>query len=232
MTAASTTPTSPPKFAPIYTERLELRVFDSSKPSDYEDVLAVYDSDYARRTVGNPGVYTPEDLDARCARFRPRPSSAVEGDNVDENNAAPYPFPFPTHPLHIIYLRDTDTLVGLTSLYHRPLVPSPDLGYAILEAHINRGYATEAARASLAWWTREMRVPDIWVGTFDTNFASQRVARKMGLVDGGQMRLVLGPERGGTKVAKVFVQSHMGMMLDGLVVDVSPLGKKKVTEDD
>jgi hypothetical protein len=194
-------------FKPIYTDNLILRVFDRSNPADYAAVLSIYDGPYAHRTVGNPGLFTPEDCDIRCAKFSPRPKDF------------PASKPFPSHPWHLIYLRARpDTLVGLTSLFHRHPLPFPDLGYFINEEFTNRGYATEAGKAAFNWWAEEMGIDNIWAGTFDTNFVSQRVAQKIGFVEGGVIKLVLSDTL--TREGRAFVQPGMGRCLDGLTIDV------------
>ncbi len=201
----SSSPPSP--FPLLHTERLTLRVFDPSRFADYAFVLSIYTGPYAARTVGNPGLHTPFDVDARCGKFSSRPTDY------------PAEKPFPTHPWHLISLRDDpETLVGLTSLFHRRPLPSPDLGYFIEEPYINNGYATEAGKAALQWWTEEMGVQNIWAGTFDTNFVSQRVARKIGFVDGGVVRFILSDEV--TREGRAFVQRGFESVLDGLTVDV------------
>ncbi|KAJ9610397.1 hypothetical protein H2200_005174 [Cladophialophora chaetospira] len=194
-------------FPLIQTDRPILRVFDPSRPSDYEAVLSIYDCPYALRTIGNPGLYTRHGADTRCAKFHPRPPNF------------PTSKPFPSHPWHLIYLRSNPSvLVGTTSLFHRHPLPSPDLGYFIHEEFTNQGYATEAGKAALKWWTEEMGVKDIWAGTFDTNYVSQRVARKIGFVDGGVIRLVMSDEL--TREGRAFVPEGMETMLDGLTIDV------------
>ena len=195
-------PESP--FPIIYTERLFLRAFDPSLPSDYDAALSLYGSEYALRTFGDRGLHTNEDVDARCAKLRPRPPAST---------------PFPSHPLHLIYLRDSpDTLVGLTSLFHRHPLPYPDLGYFINEPYINNGYATEAGKAALKWWTEEMHVETIWAGIFDTHYGSQRVAEKIGFVEGGVITFVLSETE--VREGRAFVQPKMGRCMDGLMVDV------------
>jgi RimJ/RimL family protein N-acetyltransferase len=202
-------PDSPYKI--LRTERLIIRVFDPSIPTDYEAVISLYDGPYAHKTVGNPGVRTRADLDARCLKFPPRPSTL------------PATAPFPSHTFHLIYLASSpSTLVGLTSLFLRPPLPSADIGYFIDEPYIGQGFATEAAAAVLKWWTEEMHVPNIWAGTFDNNFASQRVAKKLGLRDGGVIKIVLSDTI--TREGRAFVQLHMGRSLDGLIVDLRQKG--------
>ncbi|EXJ74326.1 uncharacterized protein A1O5_02622 [Cladophialophora psammophila CBS 110553] len=200
-------------FPMIYTERLQLRIFDPALPSDYDTVLAIYDSDFVRRTIGNPGIYTRDDIDARRVRFgllRPKDSS-------DPTRPAAV---LPSHPWHIVYLRGTDTVVGVISLLHRHPLPYPDMGWAVAEEYMNRGYATEAAKAALRWWTEEMRIDGIWAAAFDTNVGSHRVAQKVGFVDGGSIRLLLSDTV--VKEARAFVQPKMGWCLDGVTIDVRP----------
>ncbi|OAL35192.1 hypothetical protein AYO20_05446 [Fonsecaea nubica] len=193
-------------FPIIYTERLHLRIFDPARDSDYDAVLTIYNSDFTRRAVGDTGLHSREDADVRCTKFHPLPK--------DFDPARP----FPSHPWHLVYLRGTDTLVGVISLFLRHPLPYADLGYAVAEEHANRGYATEAAKAALRWWTDEMGVPNIWAASFDSNVASHRVARKIGFVDGGSIRLLLSDTL--TKEAKAFVRPGMETSLDGLTVDV------------
>ena len=194
-------------FPILHTAHLTLPVFDPSRPSDYEDVVSIYTGSYAARTVGNLGLYTNSDVDARWAKFSSRPT-----DLPPEKS-------FPTHPWHLVTLRnDPDTLVGMTSLVHRKPLPSPDLGYFMLEPFVNNGYATEAGKAALKWWTQEMGVENIWAGTFDTNLVSQRVARKIGFVDGGVVRFILSDEvtREGGRLCK------WGLGLESQVKGVNP----------
>ncbi|OAP63788.1 hypothetical protein AYL99_03015 [Fonsecaea erecta] len=213
----SSSPASP-TFPILYTERLELRMFDPSRPSDYKAILTIYESDFILRTVGDPGVHTREDLDLRSQKFHLRPrTSDNDGDEDDADSSTK---PLPSHPWHLIYLRGTDTLVGTVSLFHRHPLPYPDMGYAVLEPYMGRGFATEAARAALRWWTDDMGVPNIWAAVFDTNAASHRVAQKIGFVHGGMVTTLLRDGRVMQSIA--FVQPDMGRCLDGLTVDLRP----------
>ncbi|KIX03108.1 uncharacterized protein Z518_06658 [Rhinocladiella mackenziei CBS 650.93] len=196
------------QFPPIHTERLTLRAFDPSRPSDYDAVLKVYNSQYMRKAVGDVGVHTREDLDVRCRKFGLHSKSS-------ESDAKP----LPSHPVHLIYLRSTNTFIGVTSLFHRRPLPYPDIGYAIFEEYAGHGFATEAGKAAVQWWNEEMGVENIWVGTFDTNIRSQRVAKKMGLIDGGTITVMM--PNNIVKAGYAFVPPSMGRRLDGVMVDVS-----------
>ncbi|KAB2570613.1 hypothetical protein DBV05_g10716 [Lasiodiplodia theobromae] len=66
---------------------------------------------------------------------------------------------------------------------------APDLGFAILPAHMRKGYAREAAAALLAWAERERGV-DAVLGLFDPqNEASKGVFRSLGFEDRGTRTL-------------------------------------------
>ncbi|KAI1616225.1 acyl-CoA N-acyltransferase [Exophiala viscosa] len=161
--------------------------------------------------LGDAGIRTPEDVDRRCSR-KPLTSTSTDPSGG---------IVLPTHPYHLVYLRSNNRHVGSTSISHRPEFPSPDIGYTTLEEHANQGYATEAAGAALKWWTEEMKVANIWAGALITNKSSQRVARKIGLVDGGKITVLMPGDL--TITALVFVQLHMQTAcpgLDGMVLDV------------
>lgn len=56
-----------------------------------------------------------------------------------------------------------------------------DLGYEIAPAHWGHGYASEAARAMLAFGFRELGVQRIWAWCNAENRASSRVLEKLGM---------------------------------------------------
>ncbi|NNE44235.1 MAG: GNAT family N-acetyltransferase [Gemmatimonadetes bacterium] len=59
------------------------------------------------------------------------------------------------HGLWVTVLRETETPVGLCGFVTRDTLEYPDLGYALLGEHRKRGYAREAATATLEHgWSR------------------------------------------------------------------------------
>ena len=70
--------------------------------------------------------------------------------------------------------------LGMCGLVEREVLDSPDLGYAFLERHAGKGYATEAAAAVLAHVREAMRLPKLAAITGPDNAASQRVLAKLG----------------------------------------------------
>jgi len=70
--------------------------------------------------------------------------------------------------------------LGTCGLVEREVLDSPDLGYAFLERHSGKGYATEAAAAVLKHAREVMRLPKLAAITAPGNQASQRVLEKLG----------------------------------------------------
>ena len=70
--------------------------------------------------------------------------------------------------------------LGMCGLVEREVLDSPDLGYAFLERHSGKGYATEAAAAVLLHVRETMRLPKLAAITDPANLASQRVLAKLG----------------------------------------------------
>ena len=83
--------------------------------------------------------------------------------------------------LYRVALRETGEPVGLCGVLWRDGLDAPDLGYAILTAHHGRGYATEAARATLAHARTDLGLGRVLAVTSRDNRASQRVLEKVGM---------------------------------------------------
>ena len=63
----------------------------------------------------------------------------------------------------------------------------PDIGWAIADAHMSNGYAPEAAREVLRWAREDFGFKTVVVLLGGTNSRSNRVAEKLGFVDGYQI---------------------------------------------
>ncbi|WP_412061980.1 GNAT family N-acetyltransferase [Rubrivirga sp. IMCC45206] len=84
------------------------------------------------------------------------------------------------HGLYLVALK-TGEPVGICGVLRRPTLDAPDLGYAIAARHAGHGYATEAARATLAHARRDLRMARV-VAISDTDHAaSHRVLEKAGM---------------------------------------------------
>ena len=93
------------------------------------------------------------------------------------------------HGLYRVALRGTDTPVGICGLLRRDGLDAPDLGYAVLARHAGRGYATEAARATLAHAAADLGMSRVVAITGADNAASQRVLAKAGMRAAGTVEL-------------------------------------------
>ena len=71
--------------------------------------------------------------------------------------------------------------IGICGLLKRDSLPDPDLGFAFLELHWSRGYATESATAILDDARSHLGLKRILAITSPTNAASGRVLEKVGL---------------------------------------------------
>jgi [ribosomal protein S5]-alanine N-acetyltransferase len=86
-----------------------------------------------------------------------------------------------------IALRD-DTPVGAIGIALLSDPPHGDIGYWVGPEHWNRGYATEATRAVIAYGVGRLSLPRIQASCFVGNAASARVLQKAGMVEEGTLR--------------------------------------------
>jgi ribosomal-protein-alanine N-acetyltransferase len=95
-----------------------------------------------------------------------------------------------------------DEVVGSAGFLERPNARGEvELGYGVLEEHRNLGYATEAARALMAWALARPEVEQVVARSELANDASNRVLEKLGLTrvgtDGVEARWVSPARVGG-----------------------------------
>jgi ribosomal-protein-alanine N-acetyltransferase len=86
-------------------------------------------------------------------------------------------------------VKATGEIAGIAGLVKRDGLEHPDVGYAFLEPFWGRGYATEAAAASLAYGREVLGLKTIVAITTPTNAGSIAVLRKIGLRDAGTIRV-------------------------------------------
>jgi RimJ/RimL family protein N-acetyltransferase len=82
--------------------------------------------------------------------------------------------------------RQADTrLVGMTGVWWAPpemkMAPVVEIGWRFHPEAWGQGYATEAAKAALAYGFETLRLPEIIAFTARTNLASQSVMRRIGM---------------------------------------------------
>lgn len=88
-----------------------------------------------------------------------------------------------------IVLRVEGQLIGTVGIRKEVAkVQKADLGFEIAPAYWGRGYATEAARAMLAFGFERLRLHRIWASCLAENVASARVLEKLGMRQEGRLR--------------------------------------------
>ncbi|MEP6910484.1 MAG: GNAT family N-acetyltransferase [Actinomycetota bacterium] len=83
--------------------------------------------------------------------------------------------------LWAVELRDTHEVIGAAGLTHLPDSSEIEVGYRFLREHWGLGYATEAARAAIAFGFEDLGLDRIVAVTLPTNQGSRRVMEKAGL---------------------------------------------------
>lgn len=80
---------------------------------------------------------------------------------------------------------DTNEFIGFAGLWtvpaDYPFVPAVEVGWRLAQAHWGRGYATEAARAAVAFGFGELQLAEIVSMTSVGNARSRRVMEKLGM---------------------------------------------------
>ena len=87
--------------------------------------------------------------------------------------------------LWAVELRDRAEIIGAAGLKHLADGPEIEVGYRFLKDHWGRGYATEAAAASIAFGFEELGLDRIVAVALPENTASRRVLEKCGLTEMG-----------------------------------------------
>lgn len=86
-----------------------------------------------------------------------------------------------------VHHRESDDVIGYCGLVFdgNGDPKEPELAFEFLQAVHNRGFATEAARAVLAW-TARAGYTRAWASVWEWNAASRRVLEKLAFVDSGR----------------------------------------------
>lgn len=91
--------------------------------------------------------------------------------------------------LYAVERRDDDAWLGVAGLVLRPTLPAPDLGYALLQAYQGQGYASEAARAVLAYAHDTLALPRLCAIVAPDNARSIRLLQAFGFAAQGRVRM-------------------------------------------
>lgn len=91
--------------------------------------------------------------------------------------------------LYAVERRDDGTWLGVAGLVRRSALPAPDLGYALLQAYQGHGYASEAARAVLAYAWDTLALPRLCAIVAPGNMRSIRLLETLGFTAQGRTRV-------------------------------------------
>jgi RimJ/RimL family protein N-acetyltransferase len=83
--------------------------------------------------------------------------------------------------LYLVELRDGGTPVGICGLVKRDTLEDVDIGFAFLPEHRGRGYAYEAASATLVYARRDLGLTRVLAITTSDNERSARLLEKLGM---------------------------------------------------
>jgi RimJ/RimL family protein N-acetyltransferase len=72
--------------------------------------------------------------------------------------------------------------IGFTGLPRPSFMPGVEVGWRLASDYWSAGYATEAARASIAWGFDQLQLPEIFAMVVPDNLRSQRVMAKLGMM--------------------------------------------------
>jgi RimJ/RimL family protein N-acetyltransferase len=152
----------------ITTERLILREF---KEDDWQAVLA-YQSDPRYLRYYEWTERSPEAVQAFVRMF------------LDQQQARPR-----TKFQLAVTLKHSNQLIGNCGIRMETAgATEADIGYELASSYWGNGYATEAARAMIAFGFTELRVHRIWAHVVADNAGSARVLEKVGMRLEGQFR--------------------------------------------
>jgi ribosomal-protein-alanine N-acetyltransferase len=151
----------------LETDRLILRPQSLDDAAVFRQLWAERDPRVPQhRQIGADGRPTEEDIaeHIRAARGAARPG------------------------LLTVVRKETHDVIGYCGLVFDDTANAvePELAFELLSAVHNRGYATEAAQAVIAW-AGEAGYQRLWATVWDWNIASRRVLQKLGFRDTGKV---------------------------------------------
>jgi RimJ/RimL family protein N-acetyltransferase len=91
--------------------------------------------------------------------------------------------------MYVVEPREDGAPVGLCGLVVRDGLPGPDIGFAFLPQHYGKGYAFEAARATLQLARGLWALPRVLAIVSPGNARSIALLRRLGLRDAGTVTL-------------------------------------------
>lgn len=152
----------------IETERLTLRQMDES---DAPFILELLNDPAFLQNIGDKNVRTLEDA---VAYIRNAPIASYEKHG---------------YGLYLVELKDGGASAGMCGLVRRDTLPTTDIGYAFLPQYCAKGYAIEAATATLEYARTVHGIDHILAIVSPGNDPSSRLLEKLGMQRQGMMKL-------------------------------------------
>ena len=150
------------------TERLRLRELDEDDAGFMVEVLNQPDF---LRFIGDRGV---RDVEQARAYLREGPIASYARHGMG---------------MYVVEPREGGDPLGLCGLVVRDGLPGPDIGFAFLPQHYGKGYAFEAARATLALARQALALPKVLAIVSPGNDRSIALLRRLGLRAAGTVTL-------------------------------------------
>ena len=144
----------------LETERLRLREFILS---DADFIVALLNSPGWLQYIGDRNVRTEE-----------------QGRNYLENGSLKS-YRANGYGLWLVELKEDKTPVGMCGIINRETLYNPDIGFAFLPEYVGKGYAFEAASATMAYARDVLKLTTILAITAPENQRSIKLLEKLGL---------------------------------------------------
>ena len=152
----------------LETDRLVLREL---LPGDAPFVLELLNEPSFLQYIGDRGVRTIDDA-VHYIAAGPAESYATNG-----------------FGLYLVERRADGEPLGMCGLLKRDTLPDVDLGFAYRPAHWGKGYALEAALATIAYARETLGLPRLAAITSPDNEASMKLLARLGFAAEGLVRL-------------------------------------------
>jgi len=151
----------------IETERLNLRYLT---PDDGEFILELLNEPDWIKYIGDRGIRTIEDAKKYIVEG---PMTMYEEHGIG---------------LYAVELKASATPIGVCGLIQRDFLKDVDLGFGFLAKYWGKGYAHEAAQATLTYGVEELGYRRIAGFTSLDNEKSANLLQKLGMKDEGKIR--------------------------------------------
>jgi [ribosomal protein S5]-alanine N-acetyltransferase len=86
------------------------------------------------------------------------------------------------HGLYLVTLKETTASIGICGIIKRDTLETEDIGFALLPQYAGKGYALEAAAATLEYAQEKLGLKKIVAITLEANHRSINLLTKLGLL--------------------------------------------------